>query len=242
MSGRCFWLRRKFVPYLDGEIPPRAAARLERHLADCRGCRELLAGLRAGHQAGRELGLIGRETGPGPREFEELWAEVGPRLGASRPAGRSGGGILRGLAASPVFGTFVALAMAGAVVLLVSNRNPLRRGGDRSAAALMSGEFNGFRPVRIAEFPSRGRSRVSTEGFVRDVYFDEQEKTLHIKLVERPQKSEPFVICEIPSPDGMALPRAGSRVRVYGMSRYDAQPGRGWNEVNPVLNLAVLKR
>jgi len=31
-------------------------------------------------------------------------------------------------------------------------------------------------------------------------------------------------------------------VRVYGTARYDAQPGRGWHEVNPVLTLAVLKR
>jgi hypothetical protein len=242
MSGRCFRLRRKLVPYLDGEIPPRAAARLERHLAGCRGCGDLLARLRAGHEAGRELGRVGPEAGPGPRGFDELWAEVGSKLGAPHLAVRSEWKTLRGLTASPALRTFVALALAGVVVLLISDRNLLRRGGDRSAAALTSDEFNGFRPVRIAEFPSQGRSRVSTEGFVRDVYFDEQEKTLHIKLVERPQKSEPFVICEIPSPDGMALPREGSRIRVYGMSRYDPQPGRGWNEVNPVLTLAVLKR
>lgn len=40
----------------------------------------------------------------------------------------------------------------------------------------------------------------------------------------------------------MAIPREGSRVRVYGMARYDSQPGRGWHEVNPVMKIDVLKR
>ncbi|MCX6559342.1 MAG: hypothetical protein NTZ26_02390 [Candidatus Aminicenantes bacterium] len=31
-------------------------------------------------------------------------------------------------------------------------------------------------------------------------------------------------------------------VRVYGVARYDAQAGRQWHEVNPVLDIAVLKR
>jgi hypothetical protein len=31
-------------------------------------------------------------------------------------------------------------------------------------------------------------------------------------------------------------------VRIYGVARYDGQPGRMWYEVNPVLNIALLKR
>ena len=38
------------------------------------------------------------------------------------------------------------------------------------------------------------------------------------------------------------VPAEGSRVRVYGVARFDAQAGRGWHEVNPVLDIAVLKR
>jgi uncharacterized protein YrrD len=71
---------------------------------------------------------------------------------------------------------------------------------------------------------------------VQDVYFDEQERTLHIKLVEAPNKPEPFVICEVRNLGDVIIPRQGNRVRVYGTA------GRGWHEVNPVLTLAVLKR
>jgi hypothetical protein len=70
------------------------------------------------------------------------------------------------------------------------------------------------------------------------------EKILHIKLVEFPPKSEskPFVICEILSPDKMTIPQEGNRICKYGMARYDAnKPGRGWQEVYPILNMAVLK-
>jgi len=103
-------------------------------------------------------------------------------------------------------------------------------------------EYRDFTPLRITDFSSNTKSPVVTEGFVRDVYFDREEKTLHIKLVDVQQKAEPFVICEIPSPGGMTIPRGGSHVRVYGVARYDSQPGRGWNEVNPVVNIDLLKR
>jgi hypothetical protein len=205
-------------------------SRLEKHLAGCVECSEFLSRLRAGHEAGREFGRIGCATTRGPHTFGELWTALGPKLG---PRARQASAALR---------TFVTVALAGAVLLVMSGRIGPWRSDSRPGALPDSGEFRDFTAVRIAEFPSQSRSRIFTEGFVRDVYFDEQEKTLHIKLVERPQKSEPFVICEIPSPDGMAIPREGSRIRVYGMARFDAQPGRGWHEVNPVLTMAVLKR
>jgi hypothetical protein len=242
MSWQCFHLRRKLVAYLEGEVPRRTAARLEKHLAGCRGCSALLARLRVGHQAAREIGRIGPGTAHRPQGFRELWAALGPKLDPQARSARARPGIPHGLAASPAFRTFVTVALAGAVILVMAGRMGLRRSAERPAASPDFREYRDFTGVRIAEFPSQSSSRVFTEGFVRDVYFDEQEKTLHIKLVERPQKSEPFVICEIPKPDGMVLPREGSRIRVYGMARFDAQPGRGWHEVNPVLTLAVLNR
>jgi hypothetical protein len=242
MSWRCFFLRRKFVPYLEGRVPRRTAARLEKHMVGCRGCAELLGRVRAGHEAGREFGQIGPGTARGPQAFGELWAALGPKLDPRAQPARAGWGILHRLATSAALRTFVTLALAGSVILVMSGRIGPRRGDGRTAVSPDSGEYRDFTAVRIAEFPSQSRSRIFTEGFVRDVYFDEQEKTLHIKLVERPQKSEPFVICEIPRSDGIALPKEGSRIRVYGMARFDAQPGRGWHEVNPVLTMAVLKR
>jgi hypothetical protein len=242
MSWRCLLLRRKLVPYLEGGLSKPASERLEKHLAACRECSELLVRLRAGHQAGREFGRVGPGPAQGPPAFGAFRAALGPRLDSRRRPSRPQGGVLHGLSAAPAFRTFVAVALAGAVILVISGRIGSWRGERNSAAAQDSGEYRDFTAVPIAEFPFQSRARVSTEGFVRDVYYDEQEKTLHIKLVERPQKSEPFVICEIPRPDGIALPKEGTHIRVYGMARFDAQPGRGWHEVNPVLTMAVLKR
>jgi hypothetical protein len=242
MSWRCIFRRRRFVPYLDGELSPREARRLEKHLADCRVCGELFARLRAGHQAGRQFGRIGPGTDHRPPEFDELWREIGPRPDARGKAARDERTAFAGRPLAPAARVLTAVAAAGIVILAMSNPKFIRRGGEREALSKAAFESAEFTPVRIREFPSITRAPVVTEGFVRAVYFDEQEKTLHIKLVEIPQKSEPFVICEIRSREGMAIPAEGSRIRVYGMARYDAQPGRRWHEVNPVLTMAVLKR
>ena len=241
MNWRCSFLRRRFVPYLEGGITPRQAARLEKHLAVCSECGNLFQRVRAGHQAGQQFGRLGPQVDRRPPEFEELRAGIGAALEQRGGRVRTVGNILDALATPRAVRVLIALVLAQAVLLVVSNRTKFLRDGARSAIASSALEFRDFTPLRITEFPSNTKSRIVTEGFVHDVYFDEQEKTLHIKLVEIQHKSEPFVICEILSPGGIAIPREGSRVRVYGTARYDSQPGRGWNEVNPVINIDVLK-
>ena len=241
MSWRCFRLRRGFVPYLEGGLPPREAERLEKHLARCRRCGELLDRLRAGHEAGRQFGRIGPEIGHRPPAFGELRAVIGPaRDGQGLPV-RPAGAFLRALTTPLAVRVLITLVLAQSALFLVTYRKTLWRAGGQAAVSLVTGDIQDFTPLRITEFSSDTKSPVVTEGIVRDVYFDKEEKTLHIKLVDIQQKSEPFVICEIRSPAGMVIPREGSRVRVYGMARYDSQPGRGWNEVNPVMTIAVLK-
>jgi hypothetical protein len=242
MKGRCLFLRRIFVPYLEGGISPREAERLEKHLADCRECGELFTRLRAGHQAGRQFGRAGPETGQRPPEFKELWADIDATLNRRGMPVRTGKNILHALTTPLAVRAVIALVLALSVLLVLSNRKTLWRADDRAVISSNAREFRDFTPLSITDFSSNTKSSIVTEGFVRDVYFDEQEKTLHIKLVEIQQKSEPFVICEIRNPGGMAIPREGSRVRVYGTARFDSQPGRGWNEVNPVMNIDVLKR
>jgi hypothetical protein len=126
-------------------------------------------------------------------------------------------------------------------LLVVSNRRVLF--GERESATVKwsAMDFSNFHPLSIPELATNTRPHIATEGYVRDLHMDKEEGTVHFKLVEIPQGSRPFVVCEIISPTGMSLPREGSRVRVYGVARYDAQPGREWHEVNPVLNIAVLK-
>ncbi|HVP91477.1 MAG TPA: zf-HC2 domain-containing protein [Terriglobales bacterium] len=234
MTGRCFFLRRRFVPYIEGELSPGAEERLERHLVRCLNCRELLARVKAGHEAGREFGRLGPEGEPRPLGFDELWARKDGARG--RPAAFR-------LLAAPVALPAIALSLLVLVALsAVSRRTSPPRSAERALSRAGAGRSGGFTPLRIAAFEPNTKSPVVTEGLVRGVYFDEKEKTLHIKLVDNEEKPEPFVICEVRSPGRMAIPQQGSRVRVYGIARFDSQPGRGWNEVNPVTNIDIIKR
>lgn len=218
MNILCFFLRRRFVPYLDGGLRPDQAGRLENHLAGCRECGDLIARIRSGHQAARRFGRLSPDASPRLPEFEEIWAR---RPSPSR--------------LSPALAVPALLAVvAGLAVILVVSGRPTASRDIRAGRE--------FTPLAIREFAMNSRSRIVTEGFVHNVYYDEQERTLHIKLVEGLQDPEPFVICEIRDVRGLTIPQQGSRVRVYGMARFDAQPGRGWHEVNPVMNIAVLNR
>lgn len=212
MRFRCAAARRLFPAALDGVLSGRGSDRLEAHLGRCPACRVLFARVRAGHEAGRRFGRLAVPEPP-------------PALDGHVPAGP---GEWRRPAALKI-----AVAAAAAGLVLFALLRPARRGGPGP------GEFT---PRAIGEFAANGRGRVFTEGFVHDVYFDEQERTLHIKLLESPHRAEPFVICEVREPGRMAIPPEGSRVRVYGSARFDAQPGRGWHEVNPVERIAVLEK
>ncbi len=214
MSLRCLVLRRQFLPYLEGEVGPDQAGRLEKHLAGCADCGDLLARLRAGHEAGRLFGRLGPDL---PGRLPEL-----ADLRASRPSARV-------LSPAIAAGALLAVAAGLAIIFVVTGPGANRAG-------------RGFARTSIAEFPGRLRGRVVTEGFVQDVYYDREERTLHIKLAERPSDAGPFVICEVRDARALTIPRKGSRIRVYGQARFDAQPGRGWHEVNPVMEIAVLNR
>jgi hypothetical protein len=213
----CLLLRRRLLPYLEGGLDPRAAARLERHLAACERCSGLLARLRAGHEAGRSFGRLESPALPVRLpSFEEV-----------RGGGR-GSRIWSPAAAVPAL-----LALAAGIVVLTARTTAVRA---------PDGPGGPFTELAISEFAAQPRSRVVTEGFVERVYYDEEERTLHIKLAEKPGGLGPFVICEVRDARGLAIPAVGSRIRVYGRSRYDAQPGRGWHEVNPVMQIALLNR
>ena len=242
MTVRCFFLRKRFVPYLGGELPPGAGERLESHLVRCRDCRELFAKVRRGHEAGRELGRTGQDVRQRPPEFEELRARTGglPGRGGLRPAAWRR--LPELLAARPAIQILAVFVLGFSVLLVMANRKTPGGGEGRALFSANARGVRNFTPLSIAAFEPNTNSPVVTEGLVRGVYFDEEEKTLHIKLVEYGEKPGPFVICEVRSPGRMPIPREGSRVRVYGMARFDPQPGRGWNEVNPVTNIDILKR
>ena len=84
---------------------------------------------------------------------------------------------------------------------------------------------------------------IVAEGYVSDVHVsDEGDGDLAFKLVEKMGESAPFIYCEIINPINIEPPTVGSHVRVYGVSRYDAEAGHNWYEVHPVLNIEAVRR
>jgi len=227
MKARCFFLRRQFMPYLEGGLRPGQAGRLEQHLAGCRECQDLIARVRAGHQAARLFGRRRPDSSSRLPEFEEIWAR--------RPS-------ITRLSPALAVPALLVVAAGLAVLLVLSGRTTASRSREGLIASGETQAGREFMPLAIREFATNSRNRVVTEGFVHEVYYDEQEQTLHIKLAEGPRDPDPFVICEIRDVRGLTIPQEGSRVRVYGTARFDAQPGRGWHEVNPVMSIAVLNR
>jgi hypothetical protein len=227
MSLRCLFLQKRFVPYLEGALTGREAGRLDRHLAGCRECRELFARVRSGHSAGRRFGRLGQDPGSRPPEFEKIWEGMVADPGGRLSAGRASSSTVRPIFRPRLVAGLLALLVVPAVIFVAFLRRPSGRD---------------YRPLSIRDFAGNSHGRVVTEGFIHKVYFDEEERTLHIKLVETPHAPGPFVICEVRDSRGLTVPQEGSRIRVYGTARYDAQPGRGWHEVNPVMDISVLKR
>jgi hypothetical protein len=242
MSCRRFYLRRKFMPYLEGELTPHKAKRLEKHLLDCEWCRAKFVRLRAGHHLAQQLHYLRPDGAHRPPEFETMMADFGETATGRRKWTRVWESWLDALTTPRAAQVLTVLVLVQLALLVVSNRRVLF--GERmSVTAKPSAlDFSDFHHLSIPELKSNTKPRIATEGYVRDVYADKEEGTLHFKLVENPQGSEPFVVCEIINSIEMTVPRKGSRVRVYGVARFDGQTDRMWYEVNPVLNIAVLKR
>lgn len=242
MSCWRFDLRKRMLPYLEARLPECETARLERHLLDCESCRALLVRLRAGHQMAQRLASLEFEGAEAP-DFESEIAGL-EAAAASQGAMQSLAwrGWLDRLATPRMVTALSAVVLLQLGLLVVSNRGVLL--GERSRTSIAAGAIDlaEFRQLTIPELKSNTQPHVATDGYVEDVHTDEEEGTVAFKLVQSPQNSPSFVVCEIMSPIQMAPPAEGSRVRVYGVERYDAQQDRKWYEVNPVLSIVPLKR
>ena len=235
-----FDLRRKMVPYIEATLPAPGTARLERHLLDCADCRALLVRLRAGHQMAQRLASVPVEIGDAS-DYESAMAAVHGGLPTSRTPVSSWRERLERLATPRTVTALSGLVVLQLGLLVVSNRRMLL--GERSRLSVKTSaiDLREFREISIPDLKSNTQPHVATEGYVEDVHTDGEEGTVAFRLVEGQPNAGSFVVCEIMSPIQMAPPREGSRVRVYGVERYDAQQDRKWYEVNPVLSIVTLK-
>ncbi|MEK6302338.1 MAG: zf-HC2 domain-containing protein [Acidobacteriota bacterium] len=227
-------LRRKFSLYLNGELEADSIKRIEDHLLDCGSCRTRLAHLRNGHRLAQELPRFTPRSDP--------WAAIeaaiiAPESAASQPrvAAR-----WREVVLKPGFAlaTISVIALIGALLITYGTRAP---GEERSESLVAEAlDPSQFHMVSIAGIDQNQKPHVVAEGFVSEVIADE-DGDLRFRLVDELGRPGPFIVCEIIDPIRVRTPSVGSRVRVYGVSRYDSQPDHNWYEVHPVLNIEVVK-
>lgn len=233
---RClrFDLRRNFSLYLSGELEASAVNRIESHLIDCGACRTRLARLRNGHRLAREMPRFVPTRDP--------WGAIEAAIEARpEPAElRRGGWQAQAFKPGVALGVIGVAALIAAIFITADRRAPA---GVRATPLIAEAiDLSEFHNVSIADIEQNQKPHVMTEGYVSEVRVDEQDGDLRFKLVDDLGRPGPFVVCEIIDPIKLEAPQVGTRVRVYGVSRYDSQADHNWYEVHPVLNIEVVKQ
>ena len=227
-------LRRDFSRYLNKELSPRDIKRIEDHLLDCGECRTRIARMQTGHRFASQLPRVMPERDPwlaieAAIEREQTSTSQSPveqprlrpqwqRLVTSKFAG----------VASII--TFLLLS----VFVLMKLTSPI----NWAAPSIDRAEFH---EVNINEIEQNTEPHVVAEGYVAEVRINDEDGDLSFKLVESLHQAEPFIVCEIIDTIKLAPPPVGSRVRVYGVSRYDGKTDHQWYEVHPVLSIEMVK-
>jgi len=210
-------LHRRFPQYLDGAASPGIVERIERHLLDCSGCRARLVRLR---ETKRLLGALPAVAAP---PFERLMARTpprAPRLSLRVPR------FLTHFAADAL----VASALFAAFTLLYTHT---------ASARIRPFDAASFRQIDVRQVAATDDPHVVVQGVVSDVIGENGEGSHRFRLTD-PREPRSFVVCEILDGDAPRAPRNGTRVRVWGVSRYDSNPSHRWFEIHPVLKVEVL--
>lgn len=229
-------LQRKFSLYLTGELLPSEIKRIEDHLLDCASCRDRFAQLRTGHRLAQQMPRFTPQRDP--------WDSIEASLEVERVPEQKPRVVTqwRGFMFKPGFALAVigVAALIAAVVIASGRRAPEQeRAGSLMAEAL---DLKEFHTVNIADIERNNQPHVVAEGFVSEIRVNDEDGDLSFKLVDDLGQPGPFIVCEIIDPIHLAPPSVGSRVRVYGVSRYDGQVDHNWYEVHPVLNIEVVRR
>lgn len=230
-------LRQKFSLYLNGELSQSDVKRIEDHLLDCASCRDRFAQLRNGHRLAQQIPRFTPQRDP--------WASIEASLEAERLAPAQSQrqrpiAQWRGLMIKPGFAlAFIGVAALIAAILVVSGKRSPEQERTLMADAL---DLKEFHLVNIADIERNNQPHVVAEGFVSEIQVNDEDGDLSFKLVDDLGRPGPFIVCEIIDPIHLAPPSVGSRVRVYGVSRYDGQMDHNWYEVHPVLNIEVVRR
>jgi hypothetical protein len=216
-----FDLHRRFPLYLDDAASPQSVQRIERHLLDCGACRARLVRMRAAKT------LLGELPALDAPPFEQLMARMPARTPArAERRAFTAPRFLRHLAADAVIASVLFLVFT----LFYTHAAVASRPFDPSS----------FRAIGIREIATNDDPHVVVSGVVSEMEGNFQEGSRRFRLSD-PNHSNAFVVCEILDGDPLRAPKPGMRARVWGVSRYDANPDHEWFEIHPVLKVEVVR-
>jgi hypothetical protein len=215
---------------------------VENHLLSCSRCREHLLTLKSGHKL---AGML-----PTREPLNDNWPAIEAALGPasiSEPAVRGHHQQSRLLRASLyrriVWSTGMLFMGAGAMAGIQHfTGGSFSHSFQERPAETVAFDARNFYPVTIDNIRQSDQPHVVAEGYVSDVSVDSDDGDLTFKLVEQLDHPGPFVICEIIDSTKLAPPKIGSKVKVYGVSRYDAKADHQWYEVHPVIDIEPASR
>jgi Putative zinc-finger len=217
-------LRQKITSYAHNELSGDSKKQLESHLEECPDCRLLLAKI---------------------TDVDHVLINL-KRFSAHADSWTS---IQKGISQNPSVPRFSPLLKgatgAAATILLMFLVFIWGRGAVVKQEAEIGFDPASYRSISLSQFPHTDEPHVATEGYVAQISYDdeedEEEGDMKFRLVDDLKRPNHFVVCEIIAPYKMQPPPAGSRVRVYGVSRYDGKAQHQWFEVHPVLNIEPIQ-
>lgn len=207
----------KLSAYENRTLPAPQARRLESHFLRCNDCKDRLARLRKGQAWAKSI--------PSATLARDLWPIIEQTLLSKSDARgqfpRAWVWMAAGVLSLCVFGIFFFW---------------------KQHQETRTEEILRYQQVDIAEMAQNTAPHIVTEGFVSEVRIDSEDGDTLFRLVENPTRHEPFVICEIISPHKLQPPPIGSRVRVFGVSRFDSKENHQWFEVHPVFKIQTIQQ
>jgi Putative zinc-finger len=218
-------LRRKLTAYIHGSLSLDSIKRIESHLMECESCRVSFFRIKeADHMAGRLSGVTARPI----NSWKAIESIIQKRSQSSTPEIGYFVKALTGVAAA-LFAVLAILIFSRVMADLPNQKRDLRF------------DPGAYHPISLSQFPKTVEPHVATEGYVSQISVNDEDGDLMFKLVDDLHRPNHFVVCEIISPYKLELPSPGSRIRVYGVSRYDGKAEHQWFEVHPVLNIVPIR-
>jgi len=212
-------LKRKMAAYVHGCLPPDSVAKIEDHLTECDACRKSLARMMEADRLLKQL--------PEVRSTVDSWQSIERAIGGREVTREIPHSRTHLIAAS-----FALVAILGFALLWAVFQND-----GAPAGRTLVFDRDDYQQISLADFRNSAEPHVVTEGYVSSLQVNHEDGDLMFRLVDNLVNPNHFVVCEIIAPLNLKPPAAGSRIRVYGVSRYDGKPDHQWFEVHPVLGI-----